>query len=126
MQVGINNNLVRKKTLFNSVNLIYIAVLLISILAILPLLSIIINSLHYNLNLSSFIFNDILRYIINSLNILFYVIFFTSVFGVVSAYLVSFFDFLSLQPFLALVIVMRLLLEIQVHSHLKSVQVFSS
>ncbi len=91
--------MVRKKTLFNSVNLIYIAVLLISILAILPLLSIIANSLHYNLNFSTFIFNDILRYIINSLNILFYVIFFTCVFGVVSAYLVSFFDFLGSRFF---------------------------
>ena len=67
--------------------------LLISILAILPLLSIVANSLHYNLNFSTFIINDILKYIINSLNILFYVIFFTCLFGVISAYLVSFFDF---------------------------------
>jgi len=72
---------------------LYSLVLIISLIAIIPLISIIYNSTTLNFSFLSSEHNWFFEYLINSLTILFFVIIFTSIFGIISAYLVTFYDF---------------------------------
>lgn len=83
----------------DSNNLLYYLVLGISIFSIIPLFTIIINSSLINFDYSSFKDSQFLEFTKNSLTILSFVIFFTFIFGVFSAYLVTFYNFLGVGFF---------------------------
>ena len=84
---------------FYSTNLSFYIILCISIISIIPLFTIIINSSIIDFDFTLLKNSQFLEYTKNSLIILFFVLFLTFIFGVIPAYLVTFYNFVGVKFF---------------------------
>ena len=82
-----------------AVNYLYYVVLTISLISLIPLFTIIFNSSIFDYTLFFLKNNESLEYFVNSFVILFWVLLFTFIFGLLSAYLVTFFNFYGVNFF---------------------------
>ncbi len=78
---------------------LYYVVLTISLISLIPLFTIIFNSSIFDYTLFFLKNNESLEYFVNSFVILFWVLLFTFIFGLLSAYLVTFFNFYGVNFF---------------------------
>ena len=84
---------------FYSANLSFYIILCVSIISIIPLFTIIINSSIIDFDFTLLKNSQFLEYTKNSLIILFFVLFLTFIFGVIPAYLVTFYNFVGVKFF---------------------------
>ena len=90
-----------RKRLLSILNIkpLFLLIFGISVFAIIPLFTIILNSTIINLDFEALKINEFSNYLQNSIYILFFVILLTFFFGVSSAYLISFYKFPGVRFF---------------------------